>query len=476
MASSQRDPCRAFLASRINYEKTLSIPYQSRDFRLDRMRELLALLGNPQDRLKIIHVAGTKGKGSTSAMIAAALSAAGYRCGLYTSPHLDRLEERFMIDGQPCSASELAALVEKVRPHVDQLDTTAQNQTPSQTGPTYFEIITAMALLHFADRQTDAAVIEVGLGGRLDSTNVCDPLVSVITSISFDHTDLLGDTLTKIAREKAGIIKPQVPVVSGVLDEEPRHVIATIAHENGSHLIQLGVDFDYQYHPPRRLDNAASQSPGPIDYENRSLPGMPQFRNVELGPLGRHQAANAAVALAVLDELRGLGWQLPENDVRRGLANLKVPARIEIIARSPTVVLDTAHNIASVQSLLQTLEESFDASRRLLLFATTQGKDARGMLQHLLPHFEAVVLTQYVNNVRAVTVSDIEKIVAELSDIPRYICPDPRAAWAQIRSLATTEDLICITGSFFLAAEIRPEIAALPLGRTTKSTAHIAAH
>ncbi len=198
---SHRDPCLAFLASRINYEKAISIPYASRDFRLDCMRELLALLDNPQDRLKIVHVAGTKGKGSTSAMIAAALSAAGYRCGLYSSPHLTRLEERFMIDGRSCSESELAALVEKVRPSVEQLDAKAQRQNPSQSGPTYFEIITAMALLHFAAQQTDAAIIEVGLGGRLDSTNVCQPVISVITSISFDHTDLLGNTLAQIARK-----------------------------------------------------------------------------------------------------------------------------------------------------------------------------------------------------------------------------------------------------------------------------------
>ncbi len=211
-----------------------------------------------------------------------------------------------------------------------------------------------MAFLHFADQQTDAAVIEVGLGGRLDSTNVCQPLISVITSISFDHTDLLGNTLAQIAREKAGIIKPHVPVVSGVLDDEPRRVIATVAHENDSRLIQLSVDFDYQYHPPRRLKGSAAPSHGILDYENRSLPGSPQLRNLELGLLGRHQAANAAISLAVLDELRRLGWQLPESDVRRGLAEVKWPARIEIVAHSPTIILDTAHNAASAQSLIQT--------------------------------------------------------------------------------------------------------------------------
>ncbi len=260
------------------------------------------------------------------------------------------------------------------------------------------------------------------------------------------------------------------------MDDEPRRVISTIARENDSPLIQLGVDFDCQYHPPRGLSAATDSSRGAFDYESRALPDVTQLPHVELGLLGRHQANNAAVALAVLDELRRLGWQLRESDVRHGLANVKWPARIEIIAHYPTIVLDTAHNVASVQSLLQTLDESFDASRRLLLFATSQGKDVRGMLRLLLPHFEAVVLTQYVNSVRAVPVSELDKMVAELSEIPRYACSDPKTAWQQIRSLATANHLVCITGSFFLAAEIRPEIAALPLGPTTKAVPRTASH
>ena len=232
-----------FLMDRIDYERTLSMPCSEEAFKLDRMRELLRRLGDPQNRMPIVHVAGTKGKGSTAAMMAAVLSAAGYRTGLFTSPHLDRVEERIVIDGQPCSAEELAALVELVRPAVEALDRETEVEKGTgpicrndpegaahklelspcpPLGPTYFEIITAAALCHFARRRVDAAVLEVGLGGRLDSTNVCTPAVSIITSISFDHVKQLGDTLAAIAAEKAGIIKPGVPVVSGVTADEPR--------------------------------------------------------------------------------------------------------------------------------------------------------------------------------------------------------------------------------------------------------------
>jgi dihydrofolate synthase / folylpolyglutamate synthase len=456
--SSRRERAVAFLMSRIDYEKAISISYSKQEFHLDRMRELLAQLGNPQERLKIIHVAGTKGKGSTSAMIAAALSAAGYRCGLYTSPHLDRLEERIMVDGRACSEAEFVALVEKVRPIVEQLDAKGRLQNPVEPGPTYFETITAMAFVHFAAIRTDAAVVEVGLGGRLDSTNVCQPLISVITSISFDHTELLGTTLAAIAREKAGIIKPNVTVVSGVIEEEPSCVISEIAHQNQCQLIQLGIDFSYEYHPPRELDRLAAQAYGTIDYENHSNGRMCHMQGVELGLIGRHQAINASVALTVLNELSHRGWKLQESVVRRGLANLKWPGRVEIVARRPTVVLDAAHNAASIQCLLNTLDESFEAPRRLLIFAATQGKDVRGMLQLLLPHFEAVILTQYWKNPRAVRVKELNELVAELSEIPRFVCDDPAAAWHRARELATPDHLVCVTGSLFLTAEMRAEI------------------
>jgi dihydrofolate synthase/folylpolyglutamate synthase len=466
---SRRNQTMAFLLSRIDYERAISIPYNKQEFHLDRMRNLLARLGNPEKRLRIVHVAGTKGKGSTSAMIAAALSAAGYRVGLYTSPHLDRIEERLMVDGLPCSETEFAALLEQLRPIVEQMDTEGRQQTSPEPGPTYFEITTAMALLHFAAAGTDIAVIEVGLGGRLDSTNVCQPLISVITSISFDHTQQLGNTLAQIAWEKAGIIKPGVPLINGVIEEEPRQVIADMARQRGCPVVQLGADFTYDYHPPRGLDQPGTQIHGTMDYENRTTGPGQRMNGIELGLLGRHQAANAAVALAALTELKNQGWRLPEVPTRHGLANVRWPARVEIVARRPTVVIDVAHNVASIQSLLNTLEESFQATRRLLVFATTLGKDVRGMLKLLLPHFEAVVLTRYLNNPRAVSVGELEELVAELSPIPRLVCDDPAEAWQRTCEITRADHLVCVTGSFFLAAEMRAEIARKPIEQLERS-------
>ena len=502
------------------------MPCSEEVLKLDRMRELLRRLGNPQDKMPIVHVAGTKGKGSTSAMVAAVLSAAGHRTGLFTSPHLDRLEERIAINGQPCSAEELADLVERVRPHVEAMD---QDQgrgergewtetpirrllksnpqslipNPFPVGPTYFEILTAMAFDHFRRRQVDAAVLEVGLGGRLDSTNVCWPCVSIITSISFDHTKQLGETLAAIAVEKAGIIKPGVPVISGVDVEEPRQVIRRIARQNGCRLVEAGVDFGFDYHPPRHLEQAAS--PAQLDFrylardsEHRQseensreptarggtanthrgplAPGYFAFTDLVLGLLGRHQAANAAVALAAVEELRQQGWTIPEAAIRRGLAEVVWPARVEVVARRPTVVLDAAHNVASIAALMEVLDESFSAARRLLVFATTQEKDHRGMLRQLLGRFDHVIFSRYSNNPRSVPPEELLAMAREIaSPLPlgegsgvraakMEIVATPSEAWDAAGSLATPDDLICITGSFFLASEMRCQIAARPHG------------
>lgn len=447
-----------FLLSRVDFERTTNVPYPQRDFRLDRMRRLLARLGDPQLALPIVHIAGTKGKGSTAATIASILRAAAYRTGLYSSPHLDRVEERLAIDGEPCPAHELAALVQRIRPAVESMDREPVDGPSASNRPTYFEIITALALLRFAEHRVEAAVLEVGLGGRLDSTNVCQPLVSVITSISFDHMQQLGNTLASIAREKAGIIKPGVPVVSGVTDAEPRAVIAEIARERDSRLIELGRDFEFQYTPPRGLQDTPSL--GRMDFQCRAIGLQGELRAIELSLVGEHQAANAAVALVTIFELIRQGWKINEQAIRRGLAQVSWPARVELIGRHPAIILDAAHNRASVEALVASLAASFSPSPRLAIFGTSRDKDARGMLEVLLPKFDEVILTQYVNNPRAVRPEKLEAVAAELSSRPRHVASDPRAAWQLACARATPDHLICITGSFFLAAEMRAVIRA----------------
>lgn len=446
VTEADRTAAEAFLLARVDYERATAIPYNRRDFKLDRMVRFLARLGNPHVGMRIVHIAGTKGKGSTAAMIAAVLSAAGYRTGLYTSPHLQHVEERLRIDGLCCDSDTFVELVERVRPVVVELDASAAEESPPSHGPTYFEIITAMALVYFSDQRVDWAVLEVGLGGRLDSTNVCSPAVSVITSISFDHTRQLGNTLAAIATEKAGIIKPGVPVVSGVLEDEPRQVIRQMAAQHGCRLVERRESFDATHH--------AGESLNSLDFNYRVPRREHTLLQLNLPLLGAHQAANAAVALATIEELRLQGVDIDDRDIRRGLANVQWPARVEVVARRPTVVLDAAHNVASAAALIATMKESLPARRRILIFATTRDKDAHGMLQLLLPQFDTVILTRYQNNPRGVPVEELQQIALDLQASHCFICPLSADAWQAARSQAEPEDLIVITGSFFIAAEL----------------------
>jgi dihydrofolate synthase/folylpolyglutamate synthase len=460
-----------WLMGRINYERTALIPYGERQLKLDRMRSLLVRLGRPDAGLKIVHVAGTKGKGSTSAMIAAMLTAAGYRTGVFSSPHLERIEERFAVDGRPCSAAELVTLVDRLQPIVHAIDAEAAEQGDPLGGPTFFEIITAIALVHFVERQVDAAVLEVGLGGRLDATNVSLPAVSVITSIDFDHTRQLGNTLAAIAGEKAGIIKPGVPVVSGVIQPEAQAVVAAVAREHGCRLIQLGRDFSYTYQPPKHCGLRIADC-GFVDPQSeiRNPKSEMEFRmvgqefnleHVALAMRGPHQAANAATALAAVAELRRQGWCVSTDAIRDGLGRAVVPARVELIAGEPAVVLDTAHNPASARALVAALAELPRTGRRTLLLSVSRDKDVRAIVGELAPHFDRVVVTQYRENPRAVAVEELAEIVRELAGNGNVIsCVTPNAAWHAVCGTAEPGELVAIAGSFFLAAELQPIVLA----------------
>jgi dihydrofolate synthase/folylpolyglutamate synthase len=441
-----------FWFGRVNYEQRSPGPS---DLKLDRMRALLHRLGNPEQYLRVVHVAGSKGKGSTAALLASILRRAGYRTGLFTSPHLSRVEERIQIDGAAISADELTALVADIRLAVEEMD---QRRAPGAIGVTFFEIATALGLLHFVRRRVEVAVLEVGLGGRFDATNVCQPLVAVLTSISYDHEEQLGNTLARIAFEKAGIIKPRRPAVSGATVAEARAVIERICRERGAPLRQLGVDFRYTHEP------------GLITAETQRLPRVRVVTDrrawpvMELGLLGEHQAANAAVAVATVEHLHDSGLYVPDRAVAAGLAEVNWPARLEVISRRPLVVLDCAHNLASAQALLDTLRESFplhtsDAGRagprRLLVFAGSGDKDLAGMLKLLGAHFEHAYLTRFASP-RAVAPERLAELLRAASEIPYTLCASPAEAWESARAEAGPDDLICVTGSVFLAGELRP--------------------
>jgi dihydrofolate synthase/folylpolyglutamate synthase len=443
---SRHDEARHFWFARVNYEQRSPRPD---DLKLDRMRALLELLGNPHQRLKIIHVAGSKGKGSTSAMLAAIARRSGYRTGLFTSPHLVQVEERFQIDDRPIAPHELDELLLEIR------DACAHPAARQRWGDdlaealTFFEIATAAGFLYFVRRRVELAVLEVGLGGRLDSTNVCRPLLSIITSISFDHTQQLGNTLAKIAFEKAGIVKPGRPVLSGAQDVTAREVIESICRERRSPLRQLGAEIRYEYEPVGKGEGARGRVQ--VVTNLRHWPAM------ELGLIGEHQAANAALVTAAVEELRRIGLHISDKAVAEGLAEVHWPARLEVVGRNPLVLLDCAHNIASAQALVQTLRTSFplpDADRRFLIFAGSRDKDLRGMFEMLVPFFDHVVLTRFVSNPRCVLPEQALELMPAEYRSKCTLCDDTALAWQEVRGRVGGDDLICITGSVFLAGEM----------------------
>ncbi len=409
------DEAISFWYGRINYEVRSAGPL---DLKLERMHALLRRLGDPQDRLRLVHVTGTKGKGSTCAMLASVLRAAGYRVGLFTSPHLEHVEERMQVDGVPISHAEMIARMEEVAPAVR-----AMEEEPTLPSPTFFEIGTALGFLHFVRRRVDIAILEVGLGGRFDSTNVCHPLVSVITNIGFDHTAQLGNTLEAIAYQKAGIIKRRVPVVSGVSQLGPRTVIREVAAELGAPLWEAGA------------------------------PNVPLSLNL----LGAHQMQNAATAVAVVERLRETGMPIPDGAVAHGLANVKWPARIEVIRERPVVILDTAHNVPSAEALVNTLRASFPQSAtKRVVFAVSSDKQFADILRILAGYFNHFYLTKYGNNPRCVPP---EKLAATLAAVAPGTSFTVHAtaldAWREARSATAAGDLVCVTGSVFLAGELR---------------------
>lgn len=456
----------AYLYGRVDFEREAAIPYQDVNFSLARTRAVCAELGDPHLGRATIHVAGSKGKGSTSAMIAQAFREAGYRVGLYSSPHLLRVEERIAIDGEPCDGELFLSVLNEVAAVVALLDARSFEQPDHVGRPTFFEILTAMAFVAFARVQVDLVILEVGLGGRLDSTNICQPICSVITSISKDHMLQLGDTLAKIAGEKAGIIKPGVPVVSGVTEDEPAKVIARIAQERGSELLRMETDFGYV----SRLDPRESELVRRLTcfyWDRRETP------LADLCPrlLGRHQHANAAVALATLRRVRAdplaqgrPAWKLPDEAIRRGIEAATCRGRMEIVQREPWVILDTAHNGASMRALVQTVDDYWPRGpecRRILVLAVTRGKDLEEIVSPLIPAFDTILVTKYHLNPRGEEAQALGEFLMRRMETsnPRpvpalQIYPSPRDAWQRAIELARPRDLICVTGSFYLAGEM----------------------
>jgi dihydrofolate synthase/folylpolyglutamate synthase len=417
-----------YLYSFVDYSLKHASELATADFNLDRMFALMRELRDPQTGYSIVHVAGTKGKGSTSALCASVLTAAGYKTGLYTSPHLLDYCERIQVDGASILHAELAALVDDIKPAVSSIPYL-----------TTFEITTALAFLYFSRQQVDAAVIEVGLGGRLDATNVVNPLVSVITSISYDHMLVLGDTLEKIAFEKAGIIKPGVPVVSAPQAREALDVLERVCRARGSPLTLVGREVAFE--PLSHSLDGQSFSIGEA--------GAP-YNEMWLPLLGRHQARNAATAFVAL---RRSALDVSDEAIRQGFASVRWPARFEIVRRDPPVIFDSAHNQDSFANLRETIDLTFPELPVILILGASEDKNLPGMLAELRPKIRLLLITR-ADHPRALHPSQISELADQL-DIPHETVAPVAAALDRALELSRKDGSIVLSaGSMFVTAEV----------------------
>ncbi len=431
-----------YLYGLTDYEKERIARYDPDTLDLERVLRVLARLGNPQQGFRSIHIAGTKGKGSVAAMCASVLQNAGYCTGLYTSPHLHTFRERIQIDSQLMPQAALTALVQAHRPLFDQ-----------EPQLTTFEAITALAFAYFAQNNVDLAVIEVGLGGRLDATNVITPQVSVITSLSFDHTYLLGHTLADIAREKGGIIKPGRPTVCEPQAPEALAVIREICDERGSPLTLVGRDWTWQ-----RKALAPDLSGQSFDVVHNTTPS-PLDGHYATSLLGSHQISNAVAAIAALNVLQQNGVPLQPHHVRQGLAGARWPGRFEILRREPPLVLDCAHNGDSVAKLAATLSEAFGPDRLwTFILGVSKDKDVEAMLHALAPMTGRLLATQSRHQ-RAMHTHEIVALVEKIWQIAGFPWPEvvvtEDVGAALNLALAQGNAPVCVTGSIFVVADAR---------------------
>lgn len=432
-----------YLFASTNYETERRVNYNNNTFDLQRMQKLLAGLGKPHEKLKAVHVAGTKGKGSTAAMLNAMLLANGLRVGLYTSPHLNDLTERIQINNRTIPKTEFTELINTVYPVVERMR--------KSSAPTFFEILTAVGFLHFARREVDIAVVEVGLGGRLDSTNVLNPEVSCITSISYDHMRQLGNTLAQIAGEKAGIMKSGVPLVTAVQVPEAYAVLQETAQTRGTPLYALGKNVEYHF----RCEKLRHE---PIS--NRVTIKFPQgqFRHIPVPLMGEHQGMNCGVALTALALLKDKGWDLDFEKSVAGLDNTAWPGRMEHVPGDPPMLLDGAHNAASMQALMKGISQNMSYDSMVVVFGCQRDKDIDGMLDQLKLGADKVVFTR-TTNPRAADPSELAARMIERFGKESQVAPDLDAALRFAKAAAGREDLITVTGSLYLVGEARRMIA-----------------
>ncbi len=424
-----------YILSFADYER---LPRSALVWDLRRIERLLERLGNPQNAARSVHVAGTKGKGSTAAMIASILKQAGYRVGLYTSPHLFSFTERIQADGQPIAEDAFASLIESLKPEVEAVNLGDIGEL------TTFEILTALAFAYFREIGADYQVLETGLGGRLDATNVVKPDVCVITSISFDHMDVLGDTLAKIAAEKAGIIKPGSTVVCSPQFPEAMAVIERTCRESGVRLVRVGTEVTW---------HKGDASP---DGQSFRLEGLEREYGLKIPLLGEHQLENAAAAVAAVEVLAAMGAKVSTENIAAGLEQVHWPGRLQVLRREPGVIVDSAHNAYSVKKLGEALKQYFSYDRIILVLGVSSDKDVAGIVA------EASSLTGEVIVCRSRHPRSVAPEMLRDEFSKHGVTPQVAESVASAMSLALAQaksgDLICAAGSVFVIAEVMEEM------------------
>jgi len=430
----------AYLLDKTDYEKEEHVRYNGSTFSLERMEKLLSLLGDPHTKINTVHIAGTKGKGSTATMLARMLEANGYTVGLYTSPHLVHLHERIAINGRMISDAEMLAMMNRLYAPVEKL-------TKEGSPPTFFEIMTALAFAFFESQHIDIGVIETGLGGRLDSTNVIQPKVVGITSLSIDHKKQLGDTLDRIAMEKAGIIKRGIPVVTVQQDPVAMSVLKAQSLAVKAPLSVTGADIDFSY----RFET--SREHGPHTRICLSTPTS-KFEHLRVPLYGRHQAINCGLALALLDKLKSIGYEIDSQKSAEGLGSVTLAGRMEMICHDPRVMIDGAHNAASIRALIHAIGQNIPYDSMVVIFGCNSDKDIPGMLAELQYGADKVIFTRS-NSAKAMPPQELADTYTELCGKMCQVAGSLGEALPLARSAVGREDLICITGSFYLIGQAK---------------------
>ena len=433
-----------YLYDRVDFERMRVVRYDETMFKLDRMRQLLNGLGNPHEQIRTVHVAGTLGKGSTAAMIGSMLQGVGYGVGVFSSPHLIDVRERITINGHRVGKTDFTRLMREA----------AGVAAKMSSEPTFFELCTAAAFKHFADQVVDIAVIEVGLGGRLDSTNLIIPLVSVITRIDYDHTHILGRTLPEIAREKAGILKRGVPALTIEQPREVEEVLREVARELDVELRILNKDIEFS------CRFGATDALGPHS-RVCVLTETSQFMHLPVPLPGEHQAINCGLALAVVDVLKRSGFEFPEVPMNDGLAATRAPGRMELVWKQPRILIDGAHNPAAVGALMRSVGAYVPYDSLICIFGCCADKDIPSMLSQLASGGDKVIFTRAKWTPRAADPGELHREFTERTGKMSQVAPSlPKALDLATRAVGR-DDLICIAGSFYLAGEAKKYLAQL---------------